>query len=726
MTASAGRRTRLGALLLTAVLAPSGVAQDSPDDGRPRLQGFRTERVAEQRALEDSARALISRERLLDTLLMLTERPRLAGTGAQRDHFIAQSQVFMDAGWTMESAIYKAWLPLPLEARVDLLAPVEAGPFPGPERDDPIQGGVMPHNAYGANGVVEGEIVYVNRGLPGDYAVLDELGIDVAGKVVLAKYGGSYRGVKVREAEQRGALGVVLYSDPADDGPVRGEVWPDGPWRPGGAVQRGSVIYGFLRPGDPLTPFEPAITEAERLDPADVEILPGIPCIPLGWRDAARLLEHLGGPAPESFAGGLPDVPYAVGSADAPVRVKLTARSNRRLREIANVVAHIPGRTYPERQVILGGHRDSWVLGAADNGSGTAALLELARVLGELVSRGWQPERTITIALWDAEEFNLIGSTEWVEQFTDELREKAVAYINVDSAATGTRFGASASPSLGPLVVSMARDVAGFDGASLAQQWLGLDDMEPVSDRLRKDLAREKVGQLGSGSDFGPFVQHAGVASIHVGFGGGNGIYHAAQDDMAFVGLVDPDMAIHERLTDVLLTLALRLSQADVPDFVHAQTSLRAWDAMRALEQSYPDRQGIDSAHGQLIADWMTAAMRMDIGMAELVEAGVEGPLLGDIADAFARSEQVYLDDDGLPGRPWFRHTLISTSTVDGYGSQPLPGLDDALAGRAGDVEEEQRRLLRVIDRAAERFDRLTDEFGAAGRAALGLEPSSR
>lgn len=695
---------RVLALSTLALPATAGDATPAPAGARAAaggptstadatLLGFRPERVAAQRALEQRALALTDGQRMFGELLELTDRPRLAGTHAEREEFFRLAHELQEQGLRIDPSAYQVWLPLPLEARIERTAPSSAGPFPGPEGDGPTpEDVVMPCSGYAADGDVEAPLVYANRGLPDDYALLEALGVPVEGRIVLARYGGSYRGVKVREAERRGAAGVVLFSDPADDGFAKGPVHPDGPWRPAGAVQRGSVVYGFLYPGDPLTPGTPALRDAERIDPSDSPILPRIPCLPLAWRDAAPLLSALGGPAaPPAWQGAIPDLVYRIGRGDDSARAHLVTRSAARTREIANVIAVLPGGRFPEQRVLLGAHRDSWVYGAADNGGGTATIVELGHVLGALASEGWRPDRTLVLGLWDAEEWNLIGSTEYVEEHVDALRAGAVAYVNIDSPVTGDDFGASCSPSLRELVLEVARDLPALSGdGSLLDDWTARNGGPPVP------------GGLGSGSDFGPFLQYAGVACADFGFGGALGPYHALQDDMAYVHTVDPDMSRHARSAQVALLLALRLAQADLPPLTQSSTAGFVRDALTALGAAHPGR--VPDEFAAAVDALVSAAARADAAMAALLasDATPSDETLHTLGLRLAGAERRGLDDAGLPGRPWFRHLLVSTSPVDGYGTLALPGLALALDGVDGDPKTEGLRLYaRLLEMAA-------------------------
>ncbi|MGH9908169.1 MAG: M28 family peptidase, partial [Pyrinomonadaceae bacterium] len=430
-------------------------------------------------------------------------------------------------------------------------------------------------NGYSPSGDVTAPLVYVNYGLPPDYEALKKLGVDVKGRIVIARYGNSFRGVKAKVAEENGAVGLIIYSDPADDGYTQGDVYPKGPWRPPDSAQRGSVQYLFRYPGDPLTPGRPSTPGVPRLKIEEATDLTRIPVQPISYGDARRLLEPLRGPVrPQGFQGGLPFA-YHVGGTD-DVRVHLKTEMDYQVRKIWNVIARIEGNEEKDRWVIMGNHRDAWTFGAVDPNSGSTAMLEAARGFGQLLKSGWKPRRTIVLCSWDGEEYGLIGSTEWVEEHATELREKAVAYLNMDAAVSGAHFGASSVPSLWKLVRSTTRDIRDpKTGKTVYQQWQDrarearpeaeMTDAETGSDAK---IAEARIGALGSGSDYTPFLQHLGIPSLDMGFGGDYGVYHSAYDSFHWMSQFgDPTFAYHVAAAQLWGTVAMRLADADALQF---------------------------------------------------------------------------------------------------------------------------------------------------------------
>ena len=399
--------------------------------------------------------------------------------------------------------------------------------------------------------------------MPPDYEALQKAGVDVKGKIVIVRYGNSFRGVKAKVAQDHGAIGCIIYSDPADDGYMQGDVYPKGPWRPVASGQRGSVQFLFKYPGDPLTPGKPAIPGVPRLSMEEAyEDIPRIPVQPLGYDEARKLLEPLKGPVrPKGFQGGLPFA-YHVGGTD-DVRVHLKTDMDYQTRTIWDVIARIDGETEKDRWVIMGNHRDAWVFGAVDPNSGTAAMLEVGRAFGQLLKQGWKPRRTIVLGSWDAEEYGLIGSTEWAEENADELQAKAVAYLNVDVAVSGPNFGASSVPSLWKLIRAATRDVKDpKTGKSIYEQWQDrAREQRPEADQDSKVEAR--IGALGSGSDYTPFLQHLGVPATDMGFGGDYGVYHSAYDSFYWMShFGDPNFVYHVAAAQLWGTIAMRLADA--------------------------------------------------------------------------------------------------------------------------------------------------------------------
>jgi len=436
----------------------------------------------------------------------------------------------------------------------------------------------MGFNGYSASGDATAEVVYAHHGLPADYQRLRSEGVSAEGKIVIARYGGSFRGVKAKVAEENQAAALIIYSDPEDDGYHGGDTYPDGPWRPASGVQRGSVLYIFHYPGDPTTPDGPSVAGAPRIAPADATNMTHLPVLPLSYADARIILENLSGPvAPREWQGGLPFT-YHLGP--GPAKVRLRVRMDHAIKPVWNVVAKIRGAERPDEVIVLGNHRDAWTYGGVDPNSGTTAMLEMARGLGALLRTGWRPRRSLWLCSWDAEEQGLIGSTEWTEKHAAELQQKAVAYLNLDSAVAGDRFGASAVPSLKEFLREVAADVADPKGGSV---------LERANQRLRERLQRGVVpgrapsdgtepkpiaerridiGNLGSGSDYTAFLDHLGIPATNFGFGGDYGVYHSIFDNHRWMKeFGDPEFLYHVAAARYYGLQALRLAQADLLPF---------------------------------------------------------------------------------------------------------------------------------------------------------------
>src|SRR6267378_2038545 len=534
------------------------------------LDGFSTAGAVAERRWEEQFHAVPASASAREHLRRLTLEPHVAGTKEDYATAIYVRDQLRSYGLRAELKEYQVWLNYPnTPGIIELITPrrerlavreavVSADPTSSNPRITPL------FNGYSPSGDVTAPLVYANYGLPGDYDELKKAGVEVKGKIVIVRYGNSFRGVKAKVAEDHGAIGCIIYSDPADDGYMQGDVYPKGPWRPVASGQRGSVQFLFKYPGDPLTPGKPAKPGVPRLSLEEAyDDIPRIPVQPLGYDEARKLIEPLQGPVrPKGFQGGLP-FPYHVGGT-SDVTVHLKTDMDYQSRTLWDVIARIDGAAEKDRWVIMGNHRDAWVFGAVDPNSGTAAMLETARGFGQLLKQGWKPKRTLILCSWDAEEYGLIGSTEWAEENADELQEKAVAYLNVDVAVSGPNFSASAVPSLWKLIRSVAREVKDpKTGKSIYQQWQDrARDQRPEAEQGLTQEAR--IGALGSGSDFTPFLQHLGVASTDMGFGGDYGVYHSAYGSfywMAHFG--DPTFGYHVATAQLWGSMAMRLAEAD-------------------------------------------------------------------------------------------------------------------------------------------------------------------
>ncbi len=556
-------RSRIRAVVISSLAAAAAlVVIPAPAHAQEAVvTGFSPEAATRQRSLEWRVIETIRPAALDSMSYALTREPHVAGSEAQLRN--AEWVTERTTSWGLESEIktYHVFLPWPTEVELAMTAPEERR-FELREavlEDDPTS--ALPQfpwvNGYSGTGDVEAEVVYVNYGLHEDYAVLDSLGVSVEGKIVIARFGRSYRGIKSRLAEEHGAVGILIYSDPMDDGWFRGDVYPEGPWRHPTSVQRGSVMNGS---GDPTTPGWASVEGARRVEPGSEGgfDLPGIPVIPISAATAEPILRALRGVElpDQSWQGALP-FRYHVGPGGTRVRMKVADdRETNGFKEIWNTVAWVPGAERPDEWIIVGAHRDAWNAGASDNVSGTAAVLAAARTVAALARAGQPPRRTIAFATWDAEEWGLIGSVEWVEELAEELGAKAVAYLNQDGVAGGPHFGASAAPSLKSLIRDVARVVPDPAGGTVYDRWRAR--------MIPEDTAEVPLGNLGGGSDFAPFYNHLGIPSAGWGFGGNGTQYHGAYDTYAWMAAhADPGFRYHATTAEITAITALRLANAE-------------------------------------------------------------------------------------------------------------------------------------------------------------------
>jgi N-acetylated-alpha-linked acidic dipeptidase len=700
-------------------------------EAAPALDGFTAGESDAQRQLEERFRAVPLPTSAREHLRTLTREPHVAGTPEDYRTAVYVRDQLRRFGINAELREYQVLLPYPKHpTRLELVAPrrvplnVEEAVLP----QDPSSSHqrIIPvFNGYSATGDVTAPLVYVNYGLPDDYAALKKIKVDVKGKLVIARYGRSFRGVKAKVAEENGAVGLVIYSDPADDGYVRGDVYPNGPWRPETSAQRGSVMYLFQYPGDPLTPGTPAVAGTPRLKQDDPTLnIPRIPVQPISYGDARRLLEPLRGPVrPDGFQGGLPFAYHVGGTED--VRVRLKTEMDFQIRTIWNVIGRIEGAEERDRWVVLGNHRDAWTFGAVDPNSGTTAMLELARGFGELLKQNWRPRRTIIFGSWDGEEHGLIGSTEWVEENAAELREKAVAYLNMDSAVSGANFGASSVPTLWKLIRTAARDVRDpKTGKSVYQAWQErVRDARPEAELTDAGagtdtpIAEARINALGSGSDYTPFLQHLGVTSLDMGFGGDYGVYHSAYDSFNWMEKFgDPGFVYHVAAAQIWGTLALRLANARALPFDYADYATELRDfinetqktaARRKLADDFDVKNLLDAAKD--LSDEAARVQSRRNGLLEEIEsrlrAGDTQPRasmpLKRINDSLIAAERALTDARGLRNRAWYKHQIYAPGLYTGYAAQPLPDLRQAIDDRnTTNAREAAVRIAEAIRRA--------------------------
>lgn len=686
--------------------------------GRPDLsiRGFFPAEAAREAEFEKIFRAVPTPERAQQDLWVLTQAPHVAGT--PEDYKTAQYVLgqFREAGLEAKLVEYQVLLPMPKEVKVDLVEPFKReGPTPEGgwtwDKDSYDSSVVQAYNAYSPSGDVTARVVYANYGLPEDYQHLKEAGIDVAGKIVIVRYGKCFRGVKAFVAEENRAAGVLIYSDPADDGYRRGDVYPRGPWRPATGVQRGSILYMTRYSGDPLTPGIASTKGARRTSIKEAASLPHIPTTPISYEDAQPILENLAGPvAPHAWQGALP-ITYHLGPGASKVHLKL--EMDFQTRPIWNVIAEIPGTSQPDWWVVVGNHRDAWTYGAVDPSSGTAPLLAVARGLGQLLKQGWKPLRTIVLASWDAEEFGLIGSTEWAEEHADHLMHHAVAYLNVDVGVSGRHFGASAVPSLSRLIREAAQEVVDpRSGRPLFAVWSeearrvrheeGIPIAVPVEQGEPAGPAEARVGELGSGSDYTPFLQHLGVPSLTFGFDGPYGVYHALYDNFYWMqNFGDPTFKYSVAVAQVFGTLALRLADADILPFDYEEYGKGIQKYLHDLEEQMKKNNVADKLQFEEVTKsavkFTETARALGEKIAEATAGGISDPgRQASLNHALLEVERNFLLEGGLPGRPWYRHAFFAPGVYTGYAAVVLPGVREAVNRKDWTVAAQQLELVQA------------------------------
>ena len=665
---------------------------------------------SKEAAIEEKFMAVPNAKLAGEELKTLTAEPHIASS--PEDHKTAEyvAEKFRAAGFETEIVPFRVLMNQPKVVKVEAFDAGGKQIMSGPTRehvdgdkfqDDPRV--VMPFNGSSGSGDVTGEVVYANYGRLEDFDQLAAQHVDLHGKIVLVRYSGNFRGVKVYIAEQRGAAGVLIYSDPQDDGYYKGDPYPLGPWRPETGVQRGSVQYLFKYPGDPETPgvaSTPDLPDSKRINPDGNQ--PHIISIPVSYHDAAPILQALKGPGvPQGWQGALP-FRYHMGPGG--VRVHLVSQQDYQRRTIWDVVGKIKGSEFPDEWVINGNHRDAWVYGAVDPNSGTAAMLEAVHGIGALVKEGWRPKRTIAFCSWDAEEEGLIGSTEWVEQHAD-LMNHAVAYFNVDVGVAGPDFKASAVPSLKQFVREIAQAVPSPLGGTVYQEWRvsnhKLPDEHRASTAPPQPNEEVHVSDLGSGSDFTPFLQHAGVPSTDVGSEGPYGVYHSTFDDYAWFTLnADPKFVYLQEMARVFGLESIRMADTDV------------------LPYDYP-------AYAREVASYLAAAKRkaedaglksLDFGPAEAASARftaaaakahaaqlAPGDGLEQLNQTLRAAETALLAPQGLPNRPWYKHTIYAPGEFTGYAAVVIPGVNEAIEAKDANRTAQQLSVLAdALGRAAQ------------------------
>ena len=753
-------------MLIGAAIYAGLVAADRTDQATgSAMLGFSAAHTLDEQAAERHFDADLNAAELREWMRTMASAPNQVGSAHDKANAEFMLQKFRDWGWDASIETFSVLYPTPRHLSLQLIAPKQftaklAEPaIKGDASSGNAAGALPPYNVYGADGDVSGELVYVNYGMPEDYKELDRRAISVKGKIVIARYRGGWRGLKPKLAYEHGAIGCLIYSDPRDDGYFLGDVYPQGGWRPADGVQRGSVADIPLYSGDPLTPGVGASADAQRLPLSEAKTLIKIPVLPLSYADAQPLLAALGGPvAPVSWRGALP-LTYHIGA--GPAKVRLQVQSDWSRKPIYDVIARIAGSELPEQWVVRGNHHDGWVFGAWDPLSGNSALMAEAKAIGALLKSGWRPRRTLIYASWDGEEPGLLGSTEWVETHAQELKRHAVVYVNSDNNARGF-LEAQGSHSLQRLVNEVSAGIHDpeTDGSVQARlrAKLRVDAYQsPAPNEQVKRLGQAAasaadvpIGALGSGSDFTPFLQHLGIATLNLSYGGeadNDGIYHSVYDSFDhFLRFGDPGFVYGIAEAQTVGHLVLRVADADVLPLQfsdaaevldgylhelhklaydqgeHAQT-LAGLRQARAFELASDPTRPVGPPASEAEVPYLNftpldEAMARMKRSARAYDAALADATSGEAPSAAQRSqldtllqglEQALTSDDGLPGRPWYRHLIYAPGLYTGYGAKTMPGVREAI--EQGHWDETLQYIgitARAIDSYCDRLDAAT------------------
>ena len=690
------------------------------------LTPFTFSAQAQTQNWEEKFRALPRADLLKEYMRELSAEPHHLGSA--RDKQNAEWMRDKLKAWGLEATIeeYQVLFPTPRERVLELLAPIKftaalKEPTIAEDPDSTDQNQLPSYNAYAADGDVTAPLVYVNYGIPADYEQLERMGVSVKGKIVIARYGASWRGIKPKVAYEHGAIGCLIYSDPKEDGYYQGDVYPNGPYRNETGVQRGSVMDMPIHPGDPLTPGIGATKEAKRIAREEAKTILKIPVLPVSYGDALPLLKQLrGAVVPDAWRGALPITYHVGGNEDVKVHLKLSF--NWTQATTYNVIARIVGSIYPDEWIIRGNHHDAWVNGADDPVSGMVSVLEEARAFGELLKQGWRPKRTMIFCAWDGEEQGLLGSTEWVEHHAEELKQKAVAYINTDSSGKGM-LGMSGSHTLERFINDVARAVpdpkgkgSAWEVVKAARERGATTDDAKREVRERADL---RISALGSGSDYTAFIDHLGIASLNLGFGGesGGGIYHSIYDSFHwYTKFSDGDFTYTRALAQVAGTAMLRLADADILPFeftnfvetvdryIDEVTRLAATSKPATPVELKPLRDAIEKLRNS--ADAYDRALRtMALSTRKVSDIKTLNRLL-------YQAERKLLSDAGLPRRDWFKHQIYAPGFYTGYGVKTLPGVREALEQKYWEEASTQARIIgKALEAMSEQIQAATDKL---------------
>ncbi|MBS1621505.1 MAG: M28 family peptidase [Bacteroidetes bacterium] len=716
-----------------------------------KIMGFTEANAARQLNWEKQFDASIKASNQDEWMKFLSSHPHHVGSPQDKANAEYMANLFRSWGYQTEIVSYYPLFPTPKTRKLEIVGnknykpKLQEPPVAGDKTTEQTAEQLPGYNAYSADGDVSAELVFVNRGVPADYEELARMGVDVKGKIVIAKYGGSWRGIKPKVAAEHGAIGCIIYSDPADDGYVQGDTYPEGAFKPKDGVQRGSVMDMPVYPGDPLTPDVGATKDAKRLDRKDAMTIMKIPVLPISYADAQPLLELLKGQlVPPSWRGGLP-ITYHVGPSVEKVHLKLEFNWDQK--QLYNVIAKLPGSELPDEWIIRGNHHDGWVNGAADPLSGMVAEMEEARAISELVKKGYKPKRTIVFCAWDGEEPALLGSTEWVEDHQQELKQKAVIYINSDGNGRGF-IGASGSHTLEPFFNEIANDVMD------PQTNVTIKERHYARMMVRADAATRmkmlgnkniRLGALGAGSDYSSFLQHLGIASMDIGFGGENqgGEYHSAYDSYdLFVKFKDPGFHYGEALTKTAGRITMRMANADVLPFNFNSFYKTVNDYVNEVQALLDNSRSQTEVENKMINEKLFVIANdpaktyvppsvkglvpflnfsnLENAMVQLKNASAEFQKLygkatqlstdkvNQLNDILYKAERSLINPEGLPRRSWYKHEIYAPGYYTGYGVKTLPGIREAI---------EQRNWTEAqgnIEIVAQRLEAYTGQVNAA------------
>jgi N-acetylated-alpha-linked acidic dipeptidase len=709
-----------------------------PLTAHAQILGFTAASAAREAAVETKFKSIPTPDEERRQHRIFTAEPHVAGS--KRNNELAE---YIRDEWKKQGLDdvvirrYDVYGTNPKSASLEMIAPrhytatLREAPLPGDDDSkNPAISGAW--SGMSISGDVTAPVVYAHSGNPEDYDLLRKNGISVKGKIVLVRYSNpySYRGFKALTAQREGAAAILIYSDPQEDGYKKGKVDPDGPWGPEYHIQRGAITYDFMVPGDPLTPGWASVPGAKRIPIEEATSAPKIMALPLSWHDAKPLLENMDGPlAPESWGGGLP-IQYHLGGERVKVHLKIEMENGTQPYYV--VEGRIRGADLPDEWVVLGNHRDAWVFGGVDPSSGTASMMELTRALGRLAKEGMRPRRTLVVCSWDGEEVGLTGSTEWGEQFADELRAKAVAYINVDEATSGPNFQGQAVASLAPMLVETSRTLLDPSGKSLYEAWKATVTREKEQARQAGEIADAGVTdanladtRIGSGSDHTVFLNFVGLPVIGLQFDGDYGVYHSAYDDFYWMNhFGDPGYKYHTLMSQLWGVTALRLANADLLPFDFASyasnvrqfvdeltknneknmwgqppSAVRPGEARQPLLDLKPVLAAIDA--------FEAAGTKLNESLDRKLAAGPIDPKLAlTLNHGLMQVERNWLNPDGIPGRPWFKHILYGARFT--YAHLELPGLTEAVEKQDWPTAKQQAEILQ---RALEKNTKLVQEL---------------